>query len=108
MEFKMSRDEVAATRIDNVPESHGATERIGLVLADSYPILLDGIDRLFRSEPGFTVLACCSTGDETVRAVRRHRPHVLVLDFGLAGKGAFEVLQEIRHEAAPRVILNAE
>jgi DNA-binding NarL/FixJ family response regulator len=78
------------------------------VLADSYPLLLDGIDRLFRSEPGFKVLACCSTGDETVRAVRRHRPHILLLDLGLARRGALEVLEEIRDGAAPRVILNAE
>jgi DNA-binding NarL/FixJ family response regulator len=55
------------------------------------------------------VLACCSSGDQTVRAVQRHRPHVLVLDSGLADKSAFEVLQEIRKEAAaPRVVLNAE
>ena len=84
-------------------------EIIRLVLAESYPVLLDGMDRLFRSEPRFSVLACCATGDEALAAVRRHRPNVLVLDFYISGKSALEVLREVVLEpAAPRVILYAE
>jgi DNA-binding NarL/FixJ family response regulator len=104
----MNRDEPPAHRLDSVSRLHRAPESIRLVVADSYPILLDGIDRLFRSQPGFNVLACCSTGGETVRAVRRHRPDILLLDLALAQKDAFEVLEAICNDSSPRVILNAE
>jgi len=82
---------------------------VGLVLAESYPILLEGMDRLFRSEPGFKVLACCTNGEDALRAVQRHHPDVLVLDLRLPGRSALTVLREVVEKiASTRVVLNAE
>ena len=52
---------------------------ITLVLADDHPIVLYGLEQLLRLEEDFDVLACCRGGEETLHAVREHRPDVLIL-----------------------------
>ena len=49
---------------------------ITLVLADDHPLILDGLESLLKAEQDFTVLARCSTGEETVGAVREHNPDI--------------------------------
>lgn len=82
---------------------------VTLVLAESYPILLEGMEHVFRAESNFRVLACCTDGNAALRAVQRHRPDVLVLDFHLRGKSALPLLREVGTKFAPtRVVLLAE
>ncbi len=83
---------------------------IGLVLADDHPIVLDGLDHLFRQEEDFKVLARCRDGEETLQAVRKHRPDVLILDLRMPGKDGLAVLREVRKEKLPTrvVLLTAE
>ncbi len=83
---------------------------IGLVLADDHPIILDGLDHLFRQEGDFKVLARCRDGEETLQAVRKHRPDVLILDLRMPGKDGLAVLREVRKEKLPTrvVLLTAE
>ena len=79
---------------------------IGLVLADDHPIVLDGLERLFHLEQDLKVLARCKDGEETLRAVRRHRPDILVLDIRMPGMGGLAVVREMREEKLPtRVVL---
>jgi DNA-binding NarL/FixJ family response regulator len=80
-----------------------------LVLAESYPILLEGMRRTFSADPAFHVLACCRSGIEALHAVREHQPDVLVLDLRIAREGAFEVLRDLRgRRTACRVVLLAD
>jgi DNA-binding NarL/FixJ family response regulator len=78
-------------------------------MAESYPILLEGLNHLFRSAPGFSVLACCKDGDETWRALQIHHPDVLVMDLRISGtRDALTILREITQKAlAVRVVLLA-
>ncbi len=79
---------------------------IGLVLADDHPIVLDGLEQLFRLEQDFKVLARCRDGEETLQAVRKYRPDVLLLDIRMPGKSGMAVLREMRREKLPtRVVL---
>jgi DNA-binding NarL/FixJ family response regulator len=71
---------------------------IRLVLADDHPILLSGVELLFRQEPDFEVAARCTSGEEALRAVRLHRPDVLVIDFKMPGRDGLSVVREIKHE----------
>ena len=81
----------------------------GLVLADSSPILLEGLLRKFSAEPGFHVLACCTTGTEALRAALEHAADVLVLDLRIARPNAFDVLKDLAARPTPcRVILLAD
>jgi len=79
---------------------------IRVVLADGYPILLKGLEALLSAERDFEVVARCQDGEETLRAVRAHRPDLLVLDLRMPGKDGLQVLRELRGESNPlRVVL---
>lgn len=81
---------------------------IRLVLADDHPIVLDGLETLFRLEPDFEIAARCVNGDETVVAVRRHRPDVLLLDIHMPRKDGIAVLQDLQRDKLPtKVVLLA-
>jgi DNA-binding NarL/FixJ family response regulator len=79
---------------------------ISLVLADDHPIVLDGLEQLFAVESDFEVVARCRNGDETLEAVRRLRPDVLVLDVRMPGIDGLSVLQQLEGAGLPtRVVL---
>ena len=79
---------------------------IRLVLADNHPLLLDGIVRLFEHEPDIEVVARCDGGEAALRAVRDHRPDVLLLDLHMPPLGGMEVLRRLAREASTvRVVL---
>jgi DNA-binding NarL/FixJ family response regulator len=83
---------------------------IKLVLADDHRIILDGLAGLFSQESDCTVLACCTTGDEALQAVRRHRPDILILDLRMPGKDGFAVLRDLQKGRFPIkvVVLTAD
>jgi DNA-binding NarL/FixJ family response regulator len=77
-----------------------------LVLADDHPIVLDGLEQLFRLEAGLEVVARCRDGEETLQAVRRLAPDVLVLDVRMPGGDGLAVLHTLEEEGLPtRVVL---
>lgn len=79
---------------------------IDLVIADDHPIVLAGLDELFRLQPDFRVVARCTDGDATLEAVRHHRPSILVLDVRMPGQDGLAVLRRLREEAlSTRVVL---
>lgn len=81
---------------------------IRLVLGDDHPIVLDGLENLFRLEPDFRVVARCMNGEECLVAVRRYEPDVLVLDLRMPRKDGLTVLRELHREKHPvKVVLLA-
>src|SRR5574342_200576 len=83
--------------------------RTRLVLADDHPIVLHGLENLLHAEPDLQVVARCTTGDETIVAVRRHRPDLLILDMHMPNKDGLAVLRELqRHKLPTKVVLMAE
>jgi DNA-binding NarL/FixJ family response regulator len=101
----------AHNRFERAPEDHPVGDRyksvmsIGLVLADEHPIVLDALEELFRREGGFTVLDRCRSGEETLAAVRKHRPDVLVLDLHLPGQDGLAVLAQMSDEKLSTLIV---
>jgi len=79
---------------------------ITLVLADDHPLILDGMENLFRAEDDFKILARCLDGMEALLAVREHKPDILILDLRMPGKGGLEVLRAMKEEGHPtRVVV---
>jgi DNA-binding NarL/FixJ family response regulator len=79
---------------------------IRLVLADDHPLILNGLENLFRPEKDLEVLARCTDGIETLKAVRKHRPDILVLDIRMPGKDGIEVAREMWKDKLPtRIVL---
>jgi DNA-binding NarL/FixJ family response regulator len=66
-----------------------------LVLADSHPVVLHGIESILSGESVFRVVDTCVNGDDALRAVQRHRPDILFLDPYLPGKDGLTLIAEI-------------
>lgn len=82
-------------------EAEPRTQPIGLILVDSMPIVLKGLELLFSSLPDFRVVASCADGEQAVQAVRRHHPDLLVLELRLPRKDGLAVLQELQSGNLP-------
>lgn len=79
---------------------------IRLLLADDHPIVLDGLEQLFRFEEDCTVVGRCRDGVETLRRLHELRPDVLVLDVRMPRSDGLEVLRAIAAGVSPtRVVL---
>ena len=74
---------------------------IRLVVADDHPIVLDGLERLFKLESDLQVVARCVDREETMQALRAHRPDVLLLDMHMPRGEGLRVLAQMRDEGLP-------
>jgi DNA-binding NarL/FixJ family response regulator len=71
---------------------------IELVLADDHPIVLAGLENMFRRERDCRVLATCVDGVEALRAIDRHRPSVAVLDLRMPRMHGLAVLRQMQKD----------
>jgi DNA-binding NarL/FixJ family response regulator len=79
---------------------------IRLVLADDHPFILDALEGLFRLEEDVEVVARCADGVQTIEAVERHEPDVLILDMRMPGADGLAVLRALRRMGSrTRVVL---
>ena len=79
---------------------------IRLVLADDHRIILEGLEQLFGRWEDFEVVGTATNGEDALKAVRQHKPDVLVLDVQMPGRDGLSVLKQIHTEKLPtRVIL---
>ena len=82
---------------------------IDVALAESYPLLLAGMEHLLAAHDDVRVVARCATAEHALRAVREYRPDILVSDLSLPDRSGLAVLRDIAQDLRPtRVILLAE
>ena len=75
--------------------SESPTTAITLVLADDHTIMRGGLRMLLDAEEGFEVLAEAGDVLSAFRAVRGHRPDVLVLDLNMPGGSSIEAIKRL-------------
>jgi DNA-binding NarL/FixJ family response regulator len=81
---------------------------INLVLADDHPIVLAGLENMFRRERDCRVVASCVDGIEAMRAISRHRPDIAVLDLRMPRMHGLAVLRQMQKDKlATRTVLLA-
>ena len=77
-----------------------------VVLVDDHPIVLDGLEQLFRLHPDIVVVGRCRNADDALRVVRAERPDVVVLDLLMPGASGLELLRALEPFASrTRVVL---
>ena len=79
--------------------------QISVVIADDHPIVLAGLETLLRREPDISVVDRCADGVETLRAVRKHNPDVLILDLRMPRTDGQAVLQKMHEERATTKVI---
>lgn len=75
-----------------------SVQLVTLVVADSRPLLLRGLESICSREPGFEVVGACARGDATLDVLRMRNPDVLILDATLPPSGGLWVLRQMRRE----------
>lgn len=81
-------------------------KRIRLVLADDHPIVLDGLEQLFSTEPDLEVVARASGAESAVRALEEFRPDVLVLDLAMPEHDGIWVMEQaMARKFSARIVL---
>jgi len=82
---------------------------ISLLLADNHPLVLRGLESLFRSDTNFRILALCKDDTEVLQSARRELPDILIADLRLHNKGGLGLARELIGEGLQtRIILLAE
>lgn len=79
---------------------------IRVALVDDHPIVLEGLERLFKLQPDMEVIAQCGNADEAFRMVKSEHPDILVLDLLMPGSSGLELLRALDGELErSRVVL---
>jgi len=80
-----------------------------IVTADKQPLIAFALLHLLRDEPDFTLVAQCTTDDETLETVRIHSPDLLVVNPDLPERGGLALARTLCEEQRPtRVVFLAE
>ena len=75
-----------------------AESPIRIVLADDHPVVREGVRSLLERE-GFVVMAEAADGVEAVALAAKHRPDIVVLDFGMPKMNGLDAGRAIATES---------
>ena len=74
-----------------IPSRQGSPE-VTVVLADDHLVVRAGMRLLLAQDTAFRIVAESATVPDTLEAVRRHRPRVLVLDLTMSGRSSLPTI----------------
>ena len=90
------------------PSRRPAVSRIRMVVVDDHPITLTGLQSLLSNEHDMTVVEGCGDAHGALRAVRAHRPDVLIVDQEMPVLDGVAILKQLRSAGdRTRVVLLA-
>lgn len=81
--------------VDRAGAGEAAAHHLSVVVADDHLVVRAGMRLLLSQDEAFEIVAESSTVPETLEAVRRHRPSVLVLDLTMAGQSSLPLIPEL-------------
>ena len=70
--------------------------KIRVVVADDFPLVLDGVVRALDADPGIEVVGQAATGVQALQLAQTLTPDVLVLDLRMPDLGGLAVLDKLR------------
>jgi DNA-binding NarL/FixJ family response regulator len=73
-------------------------EPVTIVIADDHPLFRRGLMEVLEPERSFQVVAEAMDGETALDLVRRHRPHIALLDISMPRMSGLDVAETIRHE----------
>jgi two-component system, NarL family, nitrate/nitrite response regulator NarL len=79
---------------------------IRLLIADDHPLVLAGLDDLFRTTTDVEVVARCSSGEQVLPAIETSKPDVVLLDKQMPGRDGMAILRDLQSmQNPPRAVL---
>ena len=71
---------------------------INVLIADRYPVVVEGLRKVLGAQHNFKIVACCSDGISCVKAIRSLRPDIAILDISMPGLTGLEILSIVNSE----------
>ena len=62
-----------------------------VIIADRYPVVLQGLSSVLGTQPDFTVVARCTDRNSLIEAMRIFTPDIAILDISMPGIGGREI-----------------
>jgi len=75
--------------------SPGPRREIRVLLADDHVVVRAGLRALLEKEPGLVVVGEAGSGSEAVAMAKTTRPHVVLMDLAMPGRGGIEATRRI-------------
>jgi two-component system, NarL family, nitrate/nitrite response regulator NarL len=77
-----------------------------VVIADRYPVILQGLIRLLEAQPDFKIVAQCADGASCTKAIQKFLPDIAIIDVSLPHISGLEILAFTSSEGLPtRIVL---
>ena len=71
---------------------------INVLIADRFPVVVQGLRRVLGAQHNFKIVACCSDGISCVEAIRCLGPDIAILDISMPGLTGLEILGIVNSE----------
>lgn len=78
---------------------------VRVLIADDHPVVRQGLTMMLDSDPEIEVVAEARDGDEAFDKARQVDWDVALLDYSMPGRGAIELLSDVRHAYPSRPVL---
>jgi two-component system, NarL family, nitrate/nitrite response regulator NarL len=75
---------------------------INVLIADRYPVVVQGLKKVLEAQHNFKLVACCTDGMSCIEAIRSLRPDIAILDISMPGLTGLEILSIVNCEGFPR------
>jgi two-component system LytT family response regulator len=75
-----------------------------VLIADDEPLARGRLRELLLAEPDVEIVGECSSGKETLKAVRKESPHLLLLDIRMPELDGFEVVRALGTDRLPIIV----
>jgi two-component system nitrate/nitrite response regulator NarL len=66
--------------------------RSSVLIADRYPIVLEGLRHVLRAQPDFRIVACCADGASCLTTIRDSVPDIALLDASMPDLAGMDIL----------------
>jgi two-component system nitrate/nitrite response regulator NarL len=86
-------------------DSHMASGRVAVLVADDHPLVREGIERAVRERPELELVGAAADGREALELIRTRAPRVAVLDLRLPELDGLQVLNAVARDALPTRVL---